>query len=105
MMINYDVAIIGAGPAGLFAAHYILTHSAHATIVETLRQHDGKSILRSSDGESFSATNVIFSVGKTGSNWMKRLFTDNGIAFAVMEILFVPIIWDFLSLEDIRASQ
>lgn len=31
-MINYDVAIIGAGPAGLFAAHYILEHSKALSI-------------------------------------------------------------------------
>lgn len=227
MMINFDVAIIGAGPAGLFAAHYILMHSTHATIVliekgkavqerkccgnchicnekdrcsilcgvggsglfsdgklvldlhsggkldaitnlseekreslkttivKTLKDYDGKSesssdisdseqkrwkklcnaagleikhydvlhmgtenlhhitlgfakeicenprvslklnceivsveggindksVLRSSNGESFSAKNVIFSVGKTGSSWMKSLFTGNGIVF------------------------
>lgn len=226
-MINYDVAIIGAGPAGLFAAHYILEHSEKATIVlidkgkaaqnrkccgnchlcaekehcnilcgvgggglfsdgklvldlhsggkldaisnlseekkdelkasivDTLKQHDGKSepsppitideqkrwqclcktegleikhydvlhmgtenlhhittrfadkicenprvslklnceivhltdelhdesVLYSSNGESFSATNVIFSVGKTGSSWLRKLFEKNKIAF------------------------
>ncbi|MBQ2888482.1 MAG: hypothetical protein IJE29_06140 [Firmicutes bacterium] len=224
-MKNYDVAIIGAGPAGLFAAHYILEHSECATIllidkgkaaqerkcygnccvctdkercnvlcgvgggglfsdgklvldlhsggkldtisnlsekkrdelkniiVETLRKHDGKSeqspditideqqrwqslckkegleikhynvlhmgtenlhhittrfanticksprvflklnceieqvntglngesILDSNSGESFSASNVIFAVGKTGSGWLKALFAENGI--------------------------
>ena len=33
MMINYDVAIIGAGPAGLFAAYHILEHCGAATVV------------------------------------------------------------------------
>lgn len=32
-MKNFDVAIIGAGPAGLFAAHHILKDSDHATIL------------------------------------------------------------------------
>lgn len=32
-MKNYDVAIIGAGPAGLFAAHYILNHSKLASVI------------------------------------------------------------------------
>lgn len=32
MMKNYDVAIIGAGPAGLFAADYILKNSNKATV-------------------------------------------------------------------------
>lgn len=226
-MINYDVAIIGAGPAGLFAAHYILEHSEKATIVlidkgkaaqdrkccgncricaekkrcsilcgvgggglfsdgklvldlhsggkldaisnlsterrdelkalivDTLKRYDGKSepsppitvneqerwqsmckaegleikhydvlhmgtenlhhitkrfankicenprvslklnckivqlanglhdasILYSNTGEAFSATNVIFSVGKTGSIWLRDLFKENNIAY------------------------
>lgn len=33
MMINYDIAIIGAGPAGLFAAYHILKHCGAATVV------------------------------------------------------------------------
>lgn len=51
---------------------------------EIVRLENGshsESILYSDDGGVFYAKNVIFSVGKTGSNWLKGLFTENRIAF------------------------
>lgn len=42
----------------------------------------GQSTLCTSKGECFSASNVVFSVGKTGSIWLNRLFQKNGIGFS-----------------------
>lgn len=50
-------------------------------IVQLVNGAHDESVLYSSAGESFSATNVIFSVGKTGSSWLRNLFKENNIAF------------------------
>ncbi len=49
---------------------------------EVVRVEDGPSgqtILYTKDGNAFSAANVIFAVGKTGSDWLNKLFKENGI--------------------------
>ena len=49
---------------------------------EVVRLEDGsggQTILYTKDGDAFSAANVIFSVGKTGSDWLNKLFKENGI--------------------------
>lgn len=50
-------------------------------IVRLENDPHNRSILCSSNGEFFSAENVIFSVGKTGSNWLRSLFSENKIHF------------------------
>ena len=42
----------------------------------------GISVLYMANGESISAKNIIFAVGKTGSFWLKTLFTANGIGLS-----------------------
>ncbi len=41
----------------------------------------GRTILYAENGDAFSAANVIFSVGKTSSGWLNKLFEENKIGF------------------------
>lgn len=50
-------------------------------IVRVSSGEQGRSILYAENGERFSASHVIFSVGKTGSGWLRNLFETSGIPF------------------------
>ena len=50
-------------------------------VVNVKKDCDGIGIVQTSDGQYFTSENIVFSVGKTGSNWLKRIFVDNQISF------------------------
>lgn len=50
-------------------------------IVRVSSGEQGRSILYAGNGERFSASHVVFSVGKTGSGWLRDLFEEKGIPF------------------------
>lgn len=50
-------------------------------IAQVSNNINNQSVLMTTTGESFIASNVIFSVGKTGSTWMRKVFDANSIGY------------------------
>lgn len=50
-------------------------------VIDVYAGVDSKSIVQTSDGMQYFAKHVVFGVGKTGSDWLRVLFTKNKIAF------------------------
>lgn len=51
------------------------------TEVTNVYKKDNLSFVEVLDGRTFISTNILFSVGKTGSEWLKNIFIKNQISF------------------------
>lgn len=58
-----------------------VTLKLNCEITNVENGQNGASVIRTKEGELFSADYVVFAVGKTGSDWLKQVFTNNEIKF------------------------
>lgn len=86
---HYDVLHMGTanlhhitkGFAAELCENPRLTLKLGCEVVELENAPQGRSILHTNGGASFSAEHVVFAVGKTGSRWLNKLFREHKIGF------------------------
>lgn len=86
---HYDVLHMGTNNLQHITMNFIedlkknsrFTLKTNSEIVKVDDAPNGESILCEKNGEKFITSNAVFAIGKTGSDWLKQIFTKNSIHF------------------------
>ena len=86
---HYDVLHMGTENLHHISMNFVnaicsssqVTCVQNCQITQVITASNGSSILHSRAGDMFAADSVIFSVGKTGSDWLRCLFDRENISF------------------------